>query len=252
MRENKKVMKKVLSVILAILTVSALMIVSVAAAGAKVPENSEYVSLDKVEVEKKGNNLAGLFTPFAKTDSAPEGANGENVYKAEMTFIGGTNGGACIAVDLKDLNLKDKKVVVRYYIDNYTPDGELAAKLAENANANRGTDHLPVNYPQSKLTLGEWALLDITNGVNYFLGDGVADNGEEYPEAATSNFALTIWAGLKDGDGKKVNVYIDGIYLVSEGGNNPTTSDASVVVSAVAVTAALAGICTVVIRKKHD
>ena len=95
-------------------------------------------------------------------------------------------------------------------------------------------------------------MLDITNGVNYFLGNGAVDNGDEYPETATTNFALTIWAGLKDGDGKKINVYIDGIYLVSEGGNNPTTSDASVVVSAVAVTAALAGICTFVIRKKHD
>ena len=79
--ENKKVMKKALSVILAILTVSALMIASVATAGAKIPENSEYVSLDKVEVEEKGNNLAGLFTYFAKTDSASEGANGKTSTK---------------------------------------------------------------------------------------------------------------------------------------------------------------------------
>ena len=234
------------------LMLSVVMCAAVSAANVPVPKNAEYISLDKVEVEKKGENLAGLFTPLTKTDSAPDGANGNKVYKAEMVFIGGTNGGACIAVDLKDYNLDNKKVYVRYYVDNFTPENEFAIKLAENANAARGTGHLPVNYPADKIVKGEWALLDITNGVNYFNGNGTSDSGEEYPELATTNFGFTVWAGLKDGDGKKVNFYVDGIYLVSEKAGTPDTGDAAVIASVCALTAVVAGACVVIGKKKHN
>lgn len=234
------------------LMLSVVMCAAASAANVPVPKNAEFISLDKVEVEKKGENLAGLFTPFAKTDSAPDGANGNKVYKAEMTYIGGTNGGACIAVDLKDYDLDNKKVYVRYYVDNFTPENEFAMKLAENANQARGTGHLPVNYPADKIVKGEWALLDITNGVNYFNGNGTSDSGEEYPELATANFGFTVWAGLKDGDGKKVNIYIDGIYLVSEKTVTPDTGDTAVITSVCALAAVLAGACVVIGKKKHN
>lgn len=251
-KKTKNVMKKILSLILAILTVSVLMSATVSAANAPVPENSEYISLDLVEVEKKGNNLASLFTPFAKTESAPEGANGNKVYKAAMSFIGGTNGGACICVDLKDYDLEGKKVCIRYYVDDFTHDNEFSMKLAENGNSARGTDHLPTNYPEATLVKGEWALLDITNGVDYFLCNSAGDNGEDYPELATTNFGFTVWAGLSGGDGKTVNVYIDGIYLVSEKSSAPETGDTAVYASIVALTVTLAGAAIVIGKKKYN
>jgi len=59
-----------------------------------VPENSERVTLDTVEVPKEGTNLASLFTPASLITGAPAGAGGENVFGAAgFGHIGGTNGG---------------------------------------------------------------------------------------------------------------------------------------------------------------
>ena len=48
MGENKKIMKKALSVVLAMLMLSVVMCAAVSAANVPVPENAEYISLDKV------------------------------------------------------------------------------------------------------------------------------------------------------------------------------------------------------------
>lgn len=168
-----------------------------------VPENSERVTLDTVEVPKEGTNLASLFTPASLITGAPAGAGGENVFGAAgFGHIGGTNGGICAAVDLGKYNLLNKRVYLRYYVPAYSASGNPSWKLAENAGSKRGTGFLPFSAGVEKY--GYWTNLDITEGVRTFLSAG------------QTNFAITYWAALSGQN--KASAYIDAIYLVSEGG----------------------------------
>lgn len=169
-----------------------------------IPANSERITLDKIEVVKEGTNLGTLFTPATVVSTVPEGA-GEKTFGAEnFGYMGGTNGGICIAVDLEKYDVLGKRVYLRYYVPAYTVSGIPSWKLAENAGEKRGTGFLP--FSQGVEKFGYWTNLDITEGVRTFLSSG------------QTNFAITYWAALSGAN--KASAYIDGIYLVSENGED--------------------------------
>lgn len=172
----------------------------------EIPAGAQPIKLNDYRVDAVGNNLSSLFVGMTETTDAPYGFSGDTVYAATTGYIGGTNGGTCLAVNLAALNLKGdsifsmegRKVYLRYYIPSFTSDEVPTIKFAENEGNKRGTDNLPFSTPD--LAYDRWAMLDITEGVWDYL---VAKN--------QNGFAITFWPVLSGSN--TATMYIDGLYI---------------------------------------